>query len=559
MKDVSFIHMMQNKLAALICLVFLVMTMIGCGHRSQISEKLDVARQKMEESPDSALMVLQDISSQELHNAEDRALYGMLYVQAMDKNHLDPDNDSIIAQSVDYYTAHEKLPEQIISTYYRGRALYHAGNYPQSLLCFYKAKELAEDNGEYFWAGMSCRGISDVYKLSYHSKEQLIYAEKEFYYIKKSGKQPYLNYALYDYSWALRNFGDTKSFNKAIKICDQLVDSAKKFDDPYLYSAAIQMKAVTLVGTGRYKEALPVIIEVCDDEFVDSSDSLYLSLALFENGRHREAKELLDTVSDCDTLLRRLIHSRFERAKGNWDIVLNDALFLTDKADSVAHLSMRMIITTPLSDYYYKNRELDNIRINSYRKRNLLLSAIVLLITIIAVMIVYKLRVRQVAEINDRILLADRLSEEIERFRVENSKTHDIVETMLPVQYKLLEQLTEIAVKTNDNRKVRKNIADAVTKLIEDLSIGGDKLKELEDKVDSLYNNVYSDFKRALPNLKEADYLLFLFSALGISSTTISVFLKEGKIEAVYNRKRRLKDKIRQLDSSQSDRYLKYL
>ena len=59
--------------------------------------------------------------------------------------------------------------------------------------------------------------------------------------------------------------------------------------------------------------------------------------------------------------------------------------------------------------------------------------------------------------------------------------------------------------------------------------------------------------------MKEADYRLFLFSLLGFSIPAIAVFLKEKKITAVYDRKRRLKDKIKTLDPIKSNRYLAFL
>ena len=69
-----------------------------------------------------------------------------------------------------------------------------------------------------------------------------------------------------------------------------------------------------------------------------------------------------------------------------------------------------------------------------------------------------------------------------------------------------------------------------------------------------------SAFRADLPSLKPADYQLFLFSILGFSTSAISVFLKEEKLDAVYNRKSRLKAKIKKLDSEDvRSKYLSYL
>ena len=85
-------------------------------------------------------------------------------------------------------------------------------------------------------------------------------------------------------------------------------------------------------------------------------------------------------------------------------------------------------------------------------------------------------------------------------------------------------------------------------------------IRELEQTVDKYQSGLIAEFRTDLPSLKPADYRLFLFSTLGFSTSAISVFLKEEKLDAVYNRKSRLKAKIKKLDSETArTKYLSYL
>jgi hypothetical protein len=96
-----------------------------------------------------------------------------------------------------------------------------------------------------------------------------------------------------------------------------------------------------------------------------------------------------------------------------------------------------------------------------------------------------------------------------------------------------------------------------------------DYAKELNDDLwigmiaqgisDDYMSNIMSDFRRDLPGLKDDDYKLYLYSILGFSASTIELFLKESKVENVYNRKARLKNKINQLEQSKRERYLSCL
>lgn len=74
-----------------------------------------------------------------------------------------------------------------------------------------------------------------------------------------------------------------------------------------------------------------------------------------------------------------------------------------------------------------------------------------------------------------------------------------------------------------------------------------------------MFDNLMTDFKEDLPGLKDVDYRLYLFSVLRLPTIAISLFLKEDKALAVYNRKKRLKDKIKQLDDKKRERYLKFI
>ena len=58
--------------------------------------------------------------------------------------------------------------------------------------------------------------------------------------------------------------------------------------------------------------------------------------------------------------------------------------------------------------------------------------------------------------------------------------------------------------------------------------------------------------RAACPKWKDEDYLLYMFTAAGFSSTTISTLLEKDK-PYVYNRIYRLKERLKALDSPDRD------
>ncbi|MFA6582246.1 MAG: tetratricopeptide repeat protein, partial [Paludibacter sp.] len=64
---------------------------------------MKIAEQVMETAPDSALHLLQRMHIDHSMSSSDRALYGLLYFQALDKNNLPLKPDSLINFSLNYY------------------------------------------------------------------------------------------------------------------------------------------------------------------------------------------------------------------------------------------------------------------------------------------------------------------------------------------------------------------------------------------------------------------------------------------------------------------------
>ncbi len=108
------------------------------------------------------------------------------------------DNDTLAFAAVRYFTRTDDKRRSLIATYYGGRFQYSHGDHTSALATFLQSKELAEELGEKFWAGMSCRGIADVYHNSFNAADELMHAQEEYRYIQESGRQPYINYALFD-------------------------------------------------------------------------------------------------------------------------------------------------------------------------------------------------------------------------------------------------------------------------------------------------------------------------------------------------------------------------
>ena len=106
-----------------ILLIITAITIVSCNdaRKSETFRVLEDVDSYIEARPDSALAVLEGIDKSELTSKELEAKYALLLSQALDKNYIDLQSDSIIAPAVRYYENHGTPDERLKMYYYSGR------------------------------------------------------------------------------------------------------------------------------------------------------------------------------------------------------------------------------------------------------------------------------------------------------------------------------------------------------------------------------------------------------------------------------------------------------
>lgn len=99
---ISYYQMLSLLYVSIGCIV-LSAILFACSSPSAKNPLLLRADSLMETQPDSALSILESISSPEKFSGADRAFYALLFTQAKHKNAIPLEDDSLIKIAVDYY------------------------------------------------------------------------------------------------------------------------------------------------------------------------------------------------------------------------------------------------------------------------------------------------------------------------------------------------------------------------------------------------------------------------------------------------------------------------
>ena len=122
----------------------------------------------------------------------------------------------------------------------------------------------------------------------------------------------------------------------------------------------------------------------------------------------------------------------------------------------------------------------------------------------------------------------------------------------------VLDRLFEQYYVYEGTENLQPRVLKEVRSLVEGLR-GNTKLRQnLERSLNERREQVMKRLRFAFPTLKEEDYLLYMFTAAGFSSTTISTLLEKDK-PYVYNRLYRLKERIRGTEIPDKDFLLSQL
>ncbi len=206
-------HFKLRFLIPLFCLIFL-----GC---SFLPNELKTAEQLMETAPDSALHVLQRMHTENIMmSSSDKALYGLLLFQALDKNKMPLQPDSAITYSLKYFQRTNDKTRLAYCYYFKAKLYKNAQQYDDATVLYLRALDNSQDKKDYELLGKIYKDMGDICFLQYdykESREKYTLAVENF---KKAGKLIDASYRMLDIGksyYAIKDYKQAQNyFHKAL-------------------------------------------------------------------------------------------------------------------------------------------------------------------------------------------------------------------------------------------------------------------------------------------------------------------------------------------------------
>lgn len=529
-------------------IIFLLILLHSCVSRH--AESLREAESVMTEHPDSALVILENIPPKELTDRHSRALYALLLTQARSKSYITETDDSLISTAVSYFEKSGDDRRLMLALHYLGELNFNNKDYARSLTALFKAYDLAVQLDDKFWIAMSARMIADIYHENYHTAEEIEFAEIELENFRLSHRQPHINHAIIDLA---KTYVAAKKYQEAFDLCQQAIDSATKYNDKILHFEAIRLIGLTYINSGNYHKALPYFHNVCNSAYANRRDSIYYGIINLRVGNMAEAAKLSQNFDPSDNQINAWLRYIVCVEMDSMHQAMKVLQQMNNFTDSILRSVMSQSLGTSMREFYISERKINEASLKSTRTIAICIVIVTIILLTIAIVYLIRYRKRKSEIINNNVEIAHNLRELLAKNDAESQAT---IHSLLSERFAVIDDLCRTLYEA-PSKVAKRRISEEVTSLIDQFSSDEQKLHELAAMVNRHHRNILVNLRNEFPDLKDADFRLFIFSILGFSNSAIAIFLKEEKITAIYDRRKRLKSKFRNSISTNKEVYLK--
>ena len=504
----------------------------GCDRTGR---QLDHVELLLNEMPDSAFVILRTIN---VHSPKDKARYSLLLSAALDKNYYDVESDSLIIESVNYYSQ-KPGKYRYMSNYYHGIALKNMLEYQSAIVAFEKAFNEAHHNGDYLYSGLAARNKAGIFNVIGNNAASIECYKEAISSFRNISDKRYLHYAMQGLAV---DYVNSHELDSAMVI----IDSLKQLSiNPALLDRVLLLEAAINGEKNDNPQHVINLYNRISKEFFDVLDYGYLANAYQEVGKIDSADFFIHAgYAIADNVEKRAsvdyMVSKIMNRRGN----LGQAYRLVDKTmqvqDSVTRVRLQESASAAQRDYYKQELLLQQQQAMARITRNQLVIVIILLcLTIISSTFVVASRKK---DERYRDILASMNSNEdtIARLTKDNA---DLLGSLLSEKLLSLDQLS-CEYCSADTERAKDAIYKRYKAIVREMRDNPALFEDIENSLNRYCNNVVERFKAQFPQIQGEKLQMVVVFFTGIPYKTAQLFFKNHSSDSLKTARNRFKRMI---------------
>lgn len=543
-------------------IIVLVLSLLAACSGRRAQTELDRAASLMQTHPDSALLIARNVNATGSHERARAALYR---AWAGNKLQWETADDSLLALAGQFYGADENctVRDRMIYHYLTGLNCCKNKKYGDAVNSLLMAEELGKELGDNLYLGLIYRYLADVFNDIYSQQNALRYSRLSYDSFCRYGDSLYIGYAMCDLA---SFFGSTFSYDSSLIYADRALRHAMESGNSALAAGAMRNKAVTYLKLEKNDSAYRTLRNIRQSGLATDRDMHHLGFECLRLDRIKEAKAYLEEISDPS--YKNSLGFRIADADGDYEKAFGMLLTEYYENDSILCNIMRETANQQIAAFYTgRDAELTR-KMQSQRATYRLILFFIFVLAVFGAIILRQRFILHRKQRNENIQLIQSLTDSIkihqqtiadnnEQGRSRENALKKEINDILADRFGLLNQLCGEYYRPQGSASEKMAIYRRVEELIERFRKDSSTVNRLCDTVNRHKSDILCNFNEDMPSASDDDKLLFLYLTVGLDSRAISV-LFGIRIEAVYNRKAKLKKRIEQLDSCRRDIYMKY-
>lgn len=534
----------------------LLLCAMGCGNHTAVKGVLDSAEAIMNERPDSALVLLENIDSAAVRGRATAARYSLLRSMALDKNVIDTADISIILPAVRYYERKGDDLSKARTFFYYGRVLQNGGDNEAALEAVSKAELYADRTDDLYLQGL----IADCKGRIYESSDELDEALQ--HYVQAADAFRSLNLRINEMYMLEMISGIYVLSNDSEKALEYAQDARnialETGDASEIISTTLDVALAFYVG-GDFQKALSELTGAADVYFssvIPSSFYMLLSQIFLSMGDIASARDYamlqleIEKASAPSSAIYALLE-KIEYAAGNYKLSCEYYDKCLDAMDIQRQIEYEESVHE--ADMRYKNGELrEIIKAQEKHLRDIIIIWSLAIVSVAAIgLAAVQMRRRQLqkneAEINEyrnKISTLQEYSALLEKVKNSVPEKNELINH----QVEVLSKLMSILVRTQS--KMKPPEYREFVELVRKRSAGGD---EILNTLRSTFDTQYPEVKGWLrdEHLSEKDMDIYILTNLGCSASVTAYII--GTTEGyIFNRRSMLRKKFGLTDEKMS-------
>lgn len=527
----------------------------ACSEGGWQAEALNTVADYMQQHPDSALIQIKNINKESLRGRYNKARYALLYSQALDKNYIDVESDSLISDALQYYSHRGPQIEQAYAFYYSGRIYENRNNIDSAIVQYTHTEELLQNAEDKHLLGLTVNALARLYQRQNFleaAKDKFLEAAQAFLQTENRGNALYSYMAALSVCAILMDYDEFDLYNqKAYELAITLQDSTQLLSLAKINASSIIDK------TGNYRECIDILSLAVEDynhgvvprDYYSLLGNCYLRL-----NRPDSALLYIHPLLD-DTAPRKLLEthymlSQIYEAKGEYGEAYEYSQRALGLSDSLYFAEKETVIPELHAKYRNERLALHNTYLSRINKYQLYIGGILLITLLVVCLWLINRRqnhiLRQEKEISEYRDVILRLRDEYESLRQSKQNTADANEA-INRRIAFLKQILETTAQFGHNKEA---FYARIEQLLSKNSAGkrrdgGDSeiLQIFQDILNTRHTGFIDALREKYPELSNQEVGLYCMISMGLSKSAICLVMNISA-KSLYNYRNILRQKI---------------